>query len=77
MEKKEFFVQPKIASKIVELCHEHALPVNIIVGEIVNGMQRLTFEHEPIDYHIVAWLVKKGTSFYVTLPAEEIIDDND
>ena len=77
MERKEFFVQPRIAAKIVELCHEHALPVNIVVGEVVDGMQLLTFEHELIDYHLVAWLVNKGTNFYVTLPEEEILNDND
>ena len=51
--------------------------MNIVVGEVVDGMQQLTFEHELIDYHLVAWLVNKGTNFYVTLPAEEILNDDD
>ena len=64
MEKKEYYVQPKIAAKIVELNQEHALPVNIIVGESVGNLTQITFEYELIDYHIVAWLVNKGTLFY-------------
>ena len=40
MEKKEFYVQPKIADKIVELCQEHNLPVNIIIGVLVDGMKQ-------------------------------------
>ena len=77
MEKKEYYVQPKIAAKIVELNQEHALPVNIIVGESVGNLTQITFEYELIDYHIVAWLVKKGTLFYTCLPDEEILNDND
>ena len=38
MERKEYYVQPRIAEKIVELSQEHALPVNIIVGECVNHL---------------------------------------
>lgn len=77
MEKKEYYVQPKIAAKIVELNQEHALPVNIIVGECVGNLTQITFEYELIDYHIVAWLVNKGTLFYTSLPDEEILNDND
>lgn len=77
MEKKEYYVQPKIAAKIVELNQEHALPVNIIVGESVGNLTQITFEYELIDYHIVAWLVNKGTLFYTCLPDEEILNDND
>lgn len=76
-EKKEFYVQPKIADKIVELNQEHALPVNIIVGECVNHLISITFEYDLIDYHIVKWLVNRGTQFYTQLPAEEILKDND
>lgn len=77
MEKKEYYVQPKIAAKIVELNQEHALPVNIIVGECVGNLTQITFEYELIDYHIVAWLVNKGTLFYTCLPDEEILNEND
>ena len=77
MEKKEYYVQPRIAEKIVELNQEHALPVNIIVGESVGNLTHITFEHELIDYHIMAWLVNKGTQFYTQLPAEEILKDYD
>ena len=77
MERKEYYVQPKIADKIVELSQEHALPVNIIVGECVSSLTHITFEYDLIDYHIVAWLVNKGTQFYTQLPAEEILKDND
>ena len=77
MEKKEYYVQPKIAAKIVELNQEHALPVNIIVGECVGKLTQITFEYELIDYHIMAWLVNKGTLFYTCLPDEEILNDND
>lgn len=77
MEKKEYYVQPKIAAKIVELNQEHALPVNIIVGECVGNLTQITFEYELIDYHIVAWLVNKGTLFYTCIPDEEILNDND
>ena len=77
MEKKEYYVQPKIAAKIVELNQEHALPVNIIVGECVGNLTQITFEYELIDYHIVAWLVNKGTLFYTCLTHEEILNDND
>ena len=77
MEKKEYYVQPRIAEKIVELSQEHALPVNIIVGESVGNLTSITFEFDLIDYHIVAWLVNKGTQFYTQLPAEEILEDND
>ena len=76
-EKKEFYVQPKIADKIVELNQEHALPVNIIVGECVNHLISITFEYDLIDYHIVKWLVNRGTQFYTQLPAEEILKDYD
>lgn len=77
MEKKEYYVQPKIAAKIVELNQEHALPVNIIVGECVGNLTQITFEYELIDYHIVAWLVNKGTLFYTCLTDEDILNDND
>ena len=77
MERKEYYVQPKIAAKIVELSQEHALTVNIIVGESVGNLTSITFEYDLIDYHIVAWLVNKGTQFYTQLPAEEILEDND
>ena len=77
MEKKEYYVQPKIAAKIVELNQEHALPVNIIVGECVGNLTQITFEYELIDYHIMAWLVNKGTLFYTCIPDEEILNDND
>lgn len=77
MERKVYYVQPKIATKIVELQVEHALPVNIIVGECVGNLTSITFEYELIDYHIMAWLVDKGTQFYTCLSDEEIIDDND
>ena len=77
MERKEYYVQPKIADKIVELSQEHALPVNIIVGECVNHLTSITFEYELIDYNLVAWLVNKGTQFYTQLPAEEIVNDYD
>ena len=77
MEKKEYYVQPKIAAKIVELNQEHALPVNIIVGECVGNLTQITFEYELIDYHIVAWLVNKGTLFYTCITDEEILNDND
>ena len=77
MEKKEYYVQPKIAAKIVELNQEHALPVNIIVGECVGNLTQITCEYELIDYHIVAWLVNKGTLFYTCLTDEEILNDND
>lgn len=76
MESKQYYVQPKIASKIVELQTDHSLPVNIIVGETVNGMKPITFEYEKIDYHLVAWLVKKGEQFYTNLPIEEIKNDD-
>ena len=77
MEKKEYYVQPKIAAKIVELNQEHALPVNIIVGECLGNLTQITFEDELIDYHIVAWLVNKGTLFYTCLTDEDILNDND
>ena len=77
MEKKDFYVQPKIADKIVELCQEHNLPVNIIIGVLVDGMKPVTFEYELIDYNLVAWLVTKGTQFYTQLPAEEILKNYD
>lgn len=77
MEKKEYYVQPNIAAKIVELNQEHALPVNIIVGECLGNLTQITFEYELIDYHIVAWLVNKGTLFYTCLTDEEILNDND
>lgn len=77
MEKKEYYVQPKIAAKIVELNQEHALPVNIIVGECVGNLTQITFEYELIDYHIVAWLVNKGKLFYTCLTDEDILNDND
>ena len=77
MERKIYYVQPKIATKIVELQVEHALPVNIIVGECVGNLTSITFEYELIDYYIMAWLVNKGTQFYTELPAEEIMKDYD
>lgn len=77
METKECLVQPKIASKILELNQEHALPVNIVVGGVIKGLTKLTFEYELIDHHLVAWLLNKGTAYYTALPAEEIMDDDD
>lgn len=77
METKECLVQPKIASKILELNQEHALPLNIVVGGVIEGLKKLTFEYELIDYHLVAWLLNKGTAYYTGLPYEEIMDDDD
>lgn len=77
METKECLVQPKIASKVIELQEIHALPVNIIVGGMIEGLKKLTFEYELIDYHLVAWLLNKGTQYYTGLPAEEIMEDDD
>ena len=77
MDTKEYLVQPKIASKIIELHHEHALPVNVKVGGMVSGLKSLTFEYDMIDYHLVAWLINKGTAYYTGLPAEEIMEDDD
>ena len=77
MEKKEYCVQPRIAAKIVELQVEHALPVNVIVGELVDGLKPITFEYELIDHNLVAWLVNKGTHYYTTLTPEEIMRDDD
>ena len=77
MERKQYHVQPKIADKIVELSEEHNLPVNIIVGVLVDGMKPVTFEYELIDYYLVAWLVNRSTQFYTQLPAEEILKDYD
>ena len=77
METKECLVQPKIASKILELNQEHALPVNIVVGGVIKGLKKLTFEYEQIDHNLVAWLLNKGTAYYTGLPAEEIMDDYD
>lgn len=77
MKKKEFFVQTKIAAKIVELHQEHSLPLNIIVGERVGSLTCITFEYEKIDYHLVAWLVKKGNQFYTHLPLAEMLNGND
>lgn len=70
-------MQPKIAAWIIELQTEHTLPVNIIVGGIVEGLKKLTFEYDMIDYHLVAWLLNKGTQYYTGLPAEEILEDDD
>ena len=77
METKECLVQPKIASKILELNQEHALPVNIVVGGVIESLTKLTFEYELIDHNLVAWLLNKGTAYYTGLPAEEIMDDYD
>lgn len=77
METKECLVQPKIAAKVIELQEIHALPVNIIVGGVIEGLKKLTFEYELIDYHLVAWLLNKGTQYYTGLPAEEIMEDDD
>ena len=77
MEKLEYHVQPRIAAKIVEWQVEHALPVNITVGELEDGLKPITFEYEPIDHNLVAWLINKGTHFYTCLPPEEIMDDDD
>ena len=77
METKECLMQPKIAQKIMELQLQHALHVNIIVGEVIEGLKKLTFEYELIDYHLVAWLLNKGTAYYTGLPYEEIMDDDD
>ena len=77
MERKEYYAQPKIVARIVELNQEHALPVNITVGEVMNGLQGITFEYELVDYYLVAWLVNKGTRYYTCLPTEEILKGND
>ena len=77
MEKKECLVQPKIAAKIMDLQLQHALPVNIIVGEVIEGLKKMTFEYELIDHYVVSWLLTKGTAYYTGLPAEEILEDND
>lgn len=77
MERKEYLVQPRIAAYIMELQLQHALPVNIIVGEMVDGLKSVTFEYELIDWHLVSWLINKGNQYYTGLPAEVIMDDND
>lgn len=77
MEKKELLAQPKIAARMVELQMQHALPVNIIVGEVIEGLKKVTIMYELIDHNLVAWLINKGTAYYTQLPAEEIINDHD
>ena len=77
MEKKECLVQPKIAARIMDLQLQHALPVNIIVGEVIEGLKKMTFEYELIDHYAVSWLLNKGTQYYTGLPAEEIMEDYD
>lgn len=77
MEKKECLMQPKIAAKIMDLQLEHALPVNIIIGEVIDGLKSVTLEYELIDHYAVSWLLTKGTAYYTELPAEEILDDYD
>ena len=77
MERKEYLVQPRIAAYIMELQLQHALPVNIIVGEIVDGLKLVTFEYELINYNLVLWMIDKGNQYYTGLPAEVIMDDND
>ncbi|MCR5850397.1 MAG: hypothetical protein K6G92_06765 [Bacteroidaceae bacterium] len=77
MERKHYYAQPKIVDRIVELQKSHSLPINIFVGECVSGLTEITFEYELIDYHLVAWLVNKGTEYYTCLPPEEIMDDDD
>ena len=77
METKECLMQPKIAQKIMELQLQHALPVNIIVGEVIEGLKKLTFEYDLIDHYAVAWLINKGTQYYTGQPAEEIMEDYD
>lgn len=77
MEKKEYLVQPKIATYIMELHLQHALPVDIIIGDMTEGFKSVTFKYEPIDYYLVAWLINKGNQFYTGLPYEEIMDVDD
>ena len=77
MEKKECLMQPKIAAKMMDLQMEHALPVNIIIGEVVDGLKTVTLEYELIDHYAVSWLITKATAFYTGLPAVEIMDDDD
>ena len=77
MEKKKYLVQPMVAAYIMDLQLQHALPVNIIIGEMVRGLKSVTFEYELIDYHIIAWLINKGNQYYTNLPAEVILEDDD
>ena len=77
MEKKECLMQPKIAAKMMDLQMEHALPVNIIIGEVVDGLKTVTLEYELIDHYAVSWLITKGTAYYTGLSAEEVMDDDD
>ena len=53
MERKEYYVQPRIAEKIVELSQEHALPVNIIVGESVGNLTHITFGKHSCNHSIL------------------------
>lgn len=61
----------------MDLQLEHALPVNIIVGEVVDGLNAVTFEYENIDVYAMKWLMTKGTAYYTGLQTEDIMDDDD
>lgn len=77
MERKECVVQPKMATKIIELQNEHSLPVNITVNDAQRGMKFMVFEFDMIDFNAFVWLINKGTQYCTGLPAEEIIDEYD
>jgi len=64
MRYRECLVQRKMASKIMQLHLQHALPVNIIVGDIIMGLQKISLEFEESDSLLVEWLINKGTEFF-------------
>lgn len=70
-------VQPKILEKMIELQVQHDLPVHITVGDEEDGLVRVFFEYELIDYYVVAWLINKGTQHFMKLPQEAIMAIHD
>ena len=65
-ETRKMLVQPKIAADIMELQLQHALPIEITLGNIVEeGLREVTMKYELEDYALYSWLVDKATNNYI------------
>lgn len=77
MEKQNIAVAPEIAQKIIDMQVQHDLPINIIIGEEIGGLQLLTFEYHKIDYSAFAWMMSATIKKLVTETVADDMDDDD
>lgn len=62
---KEIEVQPRIASKIVQLQNYHSLPVEITIGKVnENGLRSVRLQSNMTDWQLIGWIINRATNEY-------------